>query len=81
MKRLQELIGRQPAAIVWLPDWAERLAMAGISAGNLDVEVPGTAASGEIGAMARSVEKFRQGLIESARLATEVAERDRAEQA
>ena len=37
MKRLQELIGRQPAAIIWLPDWAERLAMAGISAGDSHV--------------------------------------------
>src|SRR5690606_14253438 len=45
-------------------------AMAGISAGNLDAPIP-PAGRDEVGAMARTLELFRESLIERARLTAE----------
>jgi methyl-accepting chemotaxis protein len=62
------------AIAVWLgrgmarPITALENAMRGISSGKRDVVVPGAARGDEIGSMARAVEIFKDGLIESDRL-------------
>jgi methyl-accepting chemotaxis protein len=48
-----------------------------LSAGNHDIEIPGTERKDEIGLMARSVVSFRDAAIEKARLEAEAAEQQR----
>ena len=56
-------------------------AMTALAAGRLDGEVPGVAAAGEIGVMARAVAGFRDGLREAERLRRRAAEQERETQA
>jgi methyl-accepting chemotaxis protein len=70
---LAALLGLLVARSVARPVRALTARMEAMAGGDLAAEAPGAARGDEIGAMARAVEVFRQGLVEAERLRVEAA--------